>query len=454
MKKRAKLVAVRAHKGWTLEQAAEHIGCAPNTLSRWELGIMNPSAYYRMRLCSVYETSADALGLEESEVVAMASRTNDAYDAFIQADLTMRLIAIVYAPQSNRQKLQHALSRTIEEFTVMSTGHEAALTRREALQRLAMFPMLFIAGGSTQRPIEETLHQCAAGITACRYLSKGKYEEMALASSALSSYLPLLKTIIKESSVYRKEAANLAAQVYLLKQVLGLHLESPGVAKNYGKLAVTYSKESGDALLCLTGLRRLTWAYLQEKQPQQALQTIEQAALLIDHTRTPLSPRVSSSIYSTLAVIQVKNGVPAQSALHMAQEAFFTSADADTLNPVDFSYAQLMRNEGLVYYHQGLYKEALDVYAKVIDVNDLTPKVAMPARTHIELLHHQMMAALKSPQRDMEQVTTLWTAEMQGAIDLRSQQRFEDASMAYEVMGGIWPAEPRIQALRELTVHW
>jgi hypothetical protein len=54
----------------------------------------------------------------------------------------------------------------------------------------------------------------------------------------------------------------------------------------------------------------------------------------------------------------------------------------------------------------------------------------------------------------MEQVIVDWKAGIQGAITLQSQQRFDEACMAYEVMTGIWPGEPSIRALRDLIQHW
>src|SRR5690242_15950 len=100
--KRTKLVAARARKSWTLEQAAERIGCAPNTLSRWELGSMVPSSYNRARLCEVYGMTAAELGLEE-EVISLTNlppMTGD-LQGMLDADLTMRLLALVFTPHGN-----------------------------------------------------------------------------------------------------------------------------------------------------------------------------------------------------------------------------------------------------------------------------------------------------------------------------------------------------------------
>jgi len=61
--KQTKLIGARARKNWTLEQAAERIGCTPNTLNRWELGKFSPSAFYRARLSEVYGVPWEVLDL-------------------------------------------------------------------------------------------------------------------------------------------------------------------------------------------------------------------------------------------------------------------------------------------------------------------------------------------------------------------------------------------------------
>jgi transcriptional regulator with XRE-family HTH domain len=321
--KRTKLTAGRAEKCWTLEKAAELIGCAPNTLSRWELGVMTPSAYYRAQLCAVYGKTVEALGLVEAdEVIPVTdlSALPEHVQATLHADLTTRLMTRVCTPHANQRHLQHLLSQTTEEFT-MNTGHDAALTRREALRRLAMLPVLLSASGSIQRPTEGTLNHYAAGITACEYLSRGNHQDMVLAFSLLSTYLPVLKAIVRESSSQRKQAAALVAQCYLVLHMLGLHVESPtvAIANGYAQRAVTYSQESGDLGLRLRALKHLAWDYYNRKQFQSALKTIEQAKSLIERSQTPVPPDVRSSLYSTLALIQVKNGVSATPTLHLAK---------------------------------------------------------------------------------------------------------------------------------------
>lgn len=78
--KRAKLIRARARRNWTLAQAAELLGCTPNTLNRWELGKINPGAFSRERLCDVYGASLEDLGLvneDEQPDVVLSSAKGD-----------------------------------------------------------------------------------------------------------------------------------------------------------------------------------------------------------------------------------------------------------------------------------------------------------------------------------------------------------------------------------------
>ena len=69
--------------------------------------------------------------------------------------------------------------------------NEGTISRRDALRRLASLPIkycgLSLFMPVISRPIEEILLQCAAGITACWHLRKGK--DLAFASDAIARYL-------------------------------------------------------------------------------------------------------------------------------------------------------------------------------------------------------------------------------------------------------------------------
>jgi tetratricopeptide (TPR) repeat protein len=400
--------------------------------------------------------TVEELGLEEEEIMALPKRSRE-IQFFLNADLTTRLQDLALVTHYRPAQVQRAIVHALKEFSPMNTSHDdAVLTRRDALRRLAMFPVLLTSGGA-QQPLERILNVCAASITACEQLSRGEHEDISLAFSMLNTYLPVLKTIVKESSAHRKEAAHLTAQAYMLRHVLGLHMESPDVAiaKGYAKLAVTYSEQSADPSLHIATLKNLTWAYNHVKNYPQALRTIEQAQALVHNFQMALSPTITSGVYATLAVIQVKNGIDPTPALDQAEATCSSpSRGEEDLSSGDFGYAQLMRDNGLTHYYQGKYHEALVAFAKAIDANDLTPKIPMPMRTYVELLNHQTITALKNPDRDMEQVIHYWKASVTSAVSLQSQQRFDEAYMTYEVMTGIWPKEKAITTLREHIVHW
>src|SRR5450432_1701750 len=133
MRKRLKLVEARARKDWTLHEAAQWIGCAPNTLNRWELGTMNPSAYYRTRLSAAYGMRKDELGLEGENVVDLPEYATSSALEHLRADFTMYLIGLALAEYDTCWQAQDMLARAIEE-AAMVNSNEMARQKREALQ--------------------------------------------------------------------------------------------------------------------------------------------------------------------------------------------------------------------------------------------------------------------------------------------------------------------------------
>ena len=58
-------------------------------------------------------------------------------------------------------------------------------------------------------------------------------------------------------------------------------------------------------------------------------------------------------------------------------------------------------------------------------------------RVWIEVLNNHAMSLLKHPQKDREQVITIWKAGIQGAIALQSEQRFAEACLTYDMMESV-----------------
>ena len=105
----------------------------------------------------------------------------------------------------------------------MNYSLDEQMTRRDALRRLAFTPIklygLSAVSTTLTYSIEEILGRCAAGITACEYLSNSN--DLTVAFSAISAYLPILNALIKTSSLHRQAIAKLVTQCLFLKQFLG-----------------------------------------------------------------------------------------------------------------------------------------------------------------------------------------------------------------------------------------
>ena len=62
-----KLKAERVRRNWTQVQVEIKIGVPPGSLGRWERGDVFPEAYPRMKLCKLYDKTAEELGFIEQE---------------------------------------------------------------------------------------------------------------------------------------------------------------------------------------------------------------------------------------------------------------------------------------------------------------------------------------------------------------------------------------------------
>jgi transcriptional regulator with XRE-family HTH domain len=76
------LKILRLRHNWTQSYIAEQIGTTTVNVSRWERGLLLPGLYFRQRLCDLFNTNTDALGLlmtdaaSSSEQHATASQEN------------------------------------------------------------------------------------------------------------------------------------------------------------------------------------------------------------------------------------------------------------------------------------------------------------------------------------------------------------------------------------------
>jgi hypothetical protein len=121
---------------------------------------------------------------------------------------------------------------------------------------------------------------------------------------------------------------------------------------------------------------------------------------------------------------------------------------------MDYTQADLVLNDGMVHYHQGSYETAMDSLSQLIDPETLTAKMPIPERSRVEGLNFMTLASLKTKRKDMEWSLRTWKTAITEATKLKSEQRFSEASLAYDIMEGIWSDEKHVTELRELVTHW
>ena len=100
--------------------------------------------------------------------------------------------------------------------------------------------------------------------------------------------------------------------------------------------------------------------------------------------------------------------------------------------------------------HVSMQKEALDSFAQI----HLDPSKTEIIR--VECFIHQVIAEVNRADkvRDMEWCVDHWVQGIEGAKQLRSEQRFGEAITAYAAMLAVWPGEHRIKELQAYITHW
>ena len=482
MAKWEQLIAARECKHLSQLEAAERVNVGLVTYQRWEVGRSKPQPHHMRQLYEVFGALLDHPEHEmpSQETVAASSPTTpvmrdswkerlfvesveeiDEPQAFIAADMTTHLWSLAFKHYPTCNDRRDAIRQTIKEFDTMNTNNKNyQITRREALCSLATLPMITLGlttPGRTLQPAQygTALAHCTASLEACRELSKSsEASDLALASKSILKYLPTLETIANNSSQYRKEAAELAAQGLFLKATLSVHLATPKEAINYAKQSILYGQESGNATLQIAALRRLAWIYYCDRQPKLALEAALEAQHVAETSKqAALSPPLQSCVYGTSAKYQALNGRKDDAFVSLKHAHQILSSSNEESSYYD--EFRLIQDDGTTHYFSGKHTEAMDSFRQIIDENTLTSKIAASSeRSRIEVINYQTMTSLKLPKKDKELSVKLWTTGIQGAKAIQSEQRFNEAVLAYEIMEALWSTDKDIIDLRGLIVHW
>jgi len=73
----------RENRGWSQQKVAELVDTSEDMVSRWERGVTKTSPYYREKLCTLFEKTAEELGFIEQEYT-QASDQNPKYDTITE----------------------------------------------------------------------------------------------------------------------------------------------------------------------------------------------------------------------------------------------------------------------------------------------------------------------------------------------------------------------------------
>jgi hypothetical protein len=388
----------------------------------------------------------------------------DELQAFISSHMATHLWHLAHMPHPTCDDKRRHIWQAIKEFDTMnSTNKNYHITRREALCSLATLPMLTLglswSGGSTLEPSQygTAVAHCAASLEACWELYQSDNSgDLMLAFESVSKYLPALETIARDSSQYRKEALDLAVRYALLKTILGWHCASPLATIQFAKDAVVLSKETNDISLQLSAYNKLAWAYFYDKKYMLAFTTAQEAENHLQRyyqlpSAQPLHPCVQGGIYSTLALMQARNGRSPDVALGKATEV---DPGDEIYAGMDFTRSTQLLESSWVHYYHGDQAKVLKILEQRIDPETLSPKIPQTEIGRVETIHIMALSSLKAKDRDMEKSMHFWRAAMEGAKTLQSEWGFSEALAIYEFMEFVWPGEQRITDLHDLIVHW
>jgi transcriptional regulator with XRE-family HTH domain/tetratricopeptide (TPR) repeat protein len=471
MAKWEQLIAARESKHLSQSETAERVNVGLVTYQRWEAGKAKPQPQHMRQLYEVFGTMLDHLDVilahevlshenvsdtspaslvignpsEETLIVVPVEEIGEP-QAFIAANMTTRLWFLAFMDHPTCNDKHGSIRQAIKEFDTMNTNNKNyQMTRREALCSLATLPMITLGLTVPGRTVPSTqygnvLAHCTASLEACWELSKSSNaSDLTLAFKSVSKYLSVLKSIVNNSSQYRKEAADLTARYGLLKTVLGWHCKGLADAIQYAKDAVVYSKETEDTSLQLSAYSKLSWAFLYDKKYILALKTAQEARFLLEQEQNRLSipPCIRGGTYSTIALMQAKNGITPDSALGKATEI---DPGDECYAFMEFTRSDLPRETGLIYCYQGNQEKAMEALEKIIDPATLSTKTKSE-RGRIDVINIMALSSLKAKDRDMEKTVHFWKATIEGVKALQSEWGFNEAVTTYELMEVAWPGE-------------
>lgn len=458
---RAKLIEVREKRGWTQEQLAERIDVDVATIRRWEHGDSSPQGRNKWKLIKALEVSSeDELDLGHGHQTSQ-SADNGALTLLTKQGLAIRLMTMVNATPIS------ASSRDVIELDLhikreLDQALKSEVTRREAILMLMGLPQALYhisAHNIVEDPAEAILRQCAAGISACSQVGKGLADDLSLASQTLSSYLPSLKSLVKNSSKHRAAAASLVTQALIQKAGIAIHIHNAKQAIKYAEQAMIYAQASKSKILEVAAASRLTWVLFGDNQYHTAMQQALHTVSLLGGAHNAMvnvPALMQSAVYGDAALYQAVSGYKEEARLdmHRAWDSFGAIKENGP-NYLAWSEDILTLFEGRTQYFNGDAKAAYEIIAQVVDPDTFEPKMPHFTRdTKPQAINFLTQASLKLPKKDKDLSIRLWKAGLQSTTETQSEQRFGEVQVSLDIMEAVWTNEPDVAALRQTMKHW
>ncbi len=181
----------RIQRNWRQQDIADQLETTVTTIQRWERGSHQPSAYYRVKLCSLFGLSAQELGLVEAIPSPSESTVPETEQPSVVLSKEIALWTVPYARNphfTGRDDLLTLLELRFIPSEVSQSGiiRQAALTQAQAIKGLGGIGKTQIAVEYAYRAREQERYIHTLWITAAS-------EEAILTSfAALADHLPAI----------------------------------------------------------------------------------------------------------------------------------------------------------------------------------------------------------------------------------------------------------------------
>jgi tetratricopeptide (TPR) repeat protein len=326
-----------------------------------------------------------------------------------------------------------------------------ALGRRQALATLAALPMALVTANqllatdahSPDAGRDLFLSRCAASITACWHLLRGR--DLPTIDQVLSGYLLPLEALARQRSKYQRAAAALASQAHRISGTTALHRHRLSVRERHCKQAVHYAGIACDPHIMASALISLASTYFYMSDPGQAVDIYEQAFAL----EASMSALQRSRLYAELAVVYGQFGRAREAVLSadLAEEIYPDQPEGDpSFLYAEFTPASLTLEKGLAYVAlaerlptRGYQGRAANIFARVNDDDSMT----VPDRIRYEIANNQARTAVLLD--DLDAFETYLRHGIEGAVFLGSRQRHQEAMGAWRHAIAKWPNERRVK---------